>query len=172
MPKLRNILIFVIIALIFFLVYIYFIKPTDDQAGLVSSGAGATLPNIDGTTTNANTLANSLITKDFLNLLSNVKNIKLDDSIFSDPAFNSLRDSSITLTPDGNEGRPNPFAQFGNDLPTAVPTLPGLELNAPVSAPATSTTGSLTSPATSGTGMPPPPALPPIPAKKTTPSKP
>ena len=73
--------------------------------------------------------ANSLIAKDFLNLLLNVKNIKLDDSIFADNAFNSLRDSSIVLTPDGNEGRPNPFAPLGSEniiggvvLPINIPS--------------------------------------------------
>lgn len=66
----------------------------------------------------------SAIAGDFLNLLLNVKNIRLDDSILRDPSFNNLRDSSITLIPDGNEGRPNPFAQFGNDpMPeVSIPT--------------------------------------------------
>ena len=53
-----------------------------------------------------------------------VKNIKLNDAIFSDVTFNSLRDSSITLTPDGNEGRPNPFAQFGNENISTSPVTP------------------------------------------------
>jgi hypothetical protein len=64
-----------------------------------------------------------LVAKDFFALLLNVKNIKLDDAILSDPAFLSLRDSSIVLVPDGNEGRPNPFAKFGNDA-VVIPTTP------------------------------------------------
>ena len=52
-------------------------------------------------------------------VLLNVKNIKLDDSIFSDIAFSNLRDSSITLIPDGTEGRPNPFAPIGSDASVA-----------------------------------------------------
>lgn len=112
MPKIKNIIIFILIALAFFLIYIFFIKPPTEQAGLVSGGTNA-LPNIDGSVPGASASgADPLITKGFLTLFSNVKNIKLDDAIFSDPAFNSLRDSSIILLPDGNEGRANPFAQF------------------------------------------------------------
>ncbi|MEK7471563.1 MAG: hypothetical protein AAB623_02865 [Patescibacteria group bacterium] len=124
MPKIKNIIIFISIALVFFLIYIFFLKPSGEQASLVSSGVGSTLPNMDGSTLNTSTSnTNSFISKDFLVLVSNIKNIKLNDSIFSDPAFNSLHDSSITLTPDGTEGRPNPFAQFGNDaVPVSVTT--------------------------------------------------
>lgn len=60
---------------------------------------------------------------DFLASLLNVQNIKLDESIFSDPAFASLHDSSILLIPDGTEGRPNPFAPIGSDA-AAVPVAP------------------------------------------------
>lgn len=116
MPKIKNILIFIAIVVVLLLTYIFFIKPSPKQAGLVSGGTSNTLPNMDGSSANTNTSnANSLVQKDFLALFSNAKNIKLDDAIFSDPAFGSLRDSSITLTLDGTEGRPNPFAQFGND---------------------------------------------------------
>ena len=114
MPKIRNIIIFVIIAAILVFVYIFFIKSPGEQANLVSSPSGTTLPNINGGVAGPNAQnGNSTATGDFLTLLLNVKNIKLNDSVFSDPAFNSLHDSSIVLIPDGTEGRPNPFAQFG-----------------------------------------------------------
>jgi hypothetical protein len=124
MPKIRNIIIFIVIALVIFLIYVFFIKPSPEQPSLVSSGANATLPNIDGSAVNTSTSnANSEVAKDFLVIFSNIKNIKLNDTIFSDPAFSSLHDSSITLTPDGTEGRPNPFAPFGNDVvPVSTPT--------------------------------------------------
>ncbi|MFH1200868.1 MAG: hypothetical protein V1484_00870 [bacterium] len=124
MPKIRNIIIFIIIAIAFILIYIFFIKPSPQEASLVSLPAGAALPNIDGSASNTAANPNSLISKDFLILFSSVKDIKLNDAIFSDPAFNNLHDSSITLIPDGTEGRPNPFAQFGNDgiLLPALPT--------------------------------------------------
>jgi hypothetical protein len=122
MQKIKNIIIFTVIALVFFFIYIFFIKPSPEQADLVSSGAGDILPNMDGSIVDTNTSnTNSFIAKDFLVLFSNIKNIKLNDSIFSNPAFSSLHDSSITLMPDGTEGRPNPFAQFGKDVtPTPI----------------------------------------------------
>lgn len=116
MPTVKNIIIFVAITIAFILIYIFFIKSSPEPDSLVSLGPNSTLPNIDGSIPGANVpSANPLITQDFLELFSNIKNIKLDTAIFSNPAFISLHDSSITLVPDGNEGRPNPFAQFGND---------------------------------------------------------
>ncbi len=113
MPKIRNIIIFIIIAVAFILIYIFFVKPSPEEGNLVSLSPGNTLPNVDGSISNTGiSTASSLANKDFLNLFSSVKNIKLDDAIFSDPTFNGLRDSSIILIPDGTEGRPNPFAQF------------------------------------------------------------
>ncbi|MFA6257814.1 MAG: hypothetical protein WC671_02255 [Candidatus Paceibacterota bacterium] len=118
MPKIKNIIIFIVIALVFFLIYLFFIKSSPEQDNLVSERANSTLPNMDGSSlgdiNTSNT--NSLISKDFLVTFSNIKDLKLNDTIFSDPAFISLHDSSIVLIPDGTEGRPNPFAQFGNDI--------------------------------------------------------
>lgn len=120
-PKLRNIAIFVSIAAIFALIYIFFIKPSPDQDSLVST-SNASLPNLDNTETETGAPdATSLVAKDFLTLLLSVKSIKLNDAIFSDVAFNSLRDSSITLTPDGTEGRVNPFAKLGSDAVSTSP---------------------------------------------------
>ena len=131
MPKIRNIIIFIAIAGVFVLIYIYFIKPPAPTDNLITTTT--TLPS--GSTTGATTSgvassdttdATGAVAADFLALLLNVKNIKLDDSIFSNPAFNSLHDSSITLTPDGTEGRPNPFAQFGNDSVSTSPNTTNL----------------------------------------------
>jgi len=116
MPKIKNIIIFTAIAATFVLIYIFFIKPSPEEANLVSSPSNTVLPDVNSTSTDINPNTTSLLAKDFLTLLLNVKNIKLDDSILSDPAFFNLKDSSIVLEPDGNEGRPNPFAPFGNDL--------------------------------------------------------
>ena len=123
-PKIRNIVIFVTIAAIFVLIYIFFIKSSPPEASLVSVPSTTSLPNIDGSLedTNAVNEVSALVAKDFLTLLLSVKNIKLDDAIFFDVAFSSLHDSSITLIPDGTEGRPNPFAQFGNDNVAPVVT--------------------------------------------------
>lgn len=110
MPKIKNIIIFLAIGTVLILIYIFLIKPAPDNA--------ATLISSSATPVVSNTVAgnmNKTITQDFLSLLFNIKSIKLDDAIFSDIAFTSLDDSnSITLIPDGTEGRINPFAQFGS----------------------------------------------------------
>lgn len=124
MPKIKNIIIFTAIAAVFVLIYVFFIRPSPEEENLVLSPSTTTLPNVDGSPASAGSqVAAPLVAKDFLALLLNVKNIKLDDAILSDPAFLSLRDSSIVLVPDGNEGRPNPFAKFGNDA-VVTPTAP------------------------------------------------
>jgi len=144
MPNIKNIIIFTTIAAAFILIYIFFIKPAPVQENLTSLPSSTALPNIDGSGADANTEnKTSLVAKDFLALLLNVKNIKLDDAIFSDIAFDSLHDSSIVLIPDGNEGRPNPFAQFGNDN-VVTPVTPIVPV-APV-APATPVTPNTTNP--------------------------
>lgn len=114
MPKIKNIIIFTVIGTIFILIYIFFIKKAPDTSTLISSSPSLGVPNtsVPGMVVSDN---NSPVAKEFLALLLSVKSIKLDDAIFSSVAFNSLYDSSITLTPDGNEGRPNPFAPFGAD---------------------------------------------------------
>jgi len=120
-PKIKNIIIFVTIAVVFILIYIFFIKPSPEQPSLVSTSSNTILPNIDGTTPTADTPNSMFVTQDFLSLLLSVQQIKIDDAIFSDPAYQSLHDSSITLIPDNTEGRPNPFAPFGHDAVTVVP---------------------------------------------------
>lgn len=109
MPKIKNIIIFVAIGAALVLIYVFFIKPDPDIPVLVSSIPNPIAQN--GEALNRN----SSVAGEFLNLLLNVKNIKLDDAIFSDDAFNSLHDSSITLIPDATEGRSNPFAPIGSD---------------------------------------------------------
>ena len=124
MPKIKNIIIFTAIAAAFILIYIFFIRPSPEEENLVLSPGAVVLPDMGGATTSGSAQVTApLVAKDFLSLLLSVKNIKLDDAILSDPAFLTLRDSSIVLTPDGNEGRPNPFAQFGNDA-VATPAVP------------------------------------------------
>ncbi len=109
MAKIKNIIIFGVIAIALILVYIFFIKPSPDTANLVSSTSSATTPDTNVVS------QNSAVAQDLLSLLLSVKSIRLDDSIFSDKAFTSLHDSSILLTSPGNEGRPNPFAPIGFD---------------------------------------------------------
>ena len=127
MPKIKNIIIFVVIGAIFVLIYIFFIKPsTSDTASLVST---STTPATSTTDSTATSNPSPVVAQDFLDLLLNIQSIKLDSAIFSDSAFINIskHDTSIILTPDGTEGRPNPFAPLGADVVAAVPpvcTLP------------------------------------------------
>ena len=107
--KAKNIIIFLVIVTIFVLLYVFFIKKdSDEEASLVSASSESALPDGEGS-------SNPLITDEFLTLLLNVKGITLEDSLFSDPAFSSLYDSSIILIPDGTEGKPNPFAPLPSE---------------------------------------------------------
>lgn len=124
-PKIRNIILFGGIGLLLVFVYFYFIKSEPDPAtslvvspatGLPSPSAGAGEPGVA-----------SAITAEFLSILLNIKSIKLDDSIFNDPAFLSLTDSSIVLVQDSTEGRPNPFAPIGSDSSSSSQTGTGTQ---------------------------------------------
>ena len=145
MPTTRNIAIFGAIAAIFVLVYIFFLRsPSDNGAALISSSDTSSDASLQVTTASSD---NSLMANDFLTLLLSVKSIKLDDAIFADSAFFSLHDSSITLVPDGNEGRSNPFAPIGSDPLPPPPPAPPSTAPAPLP-PAASTPPSSTPPAT------------------------
>ncbi len=47
-------------------------------------------------------------------LLQSMKQVKLDNSIFSNPVFTSLKDNTIMLSPQ-DSGRNNPFAPIGTE---------------------------------------------------------
>lgn len=53
--------------------------------------------------------------REILALLADLKKISLDESIFSDPIFQSLKDFSVELAPEP-KGRQNPFAPIGKDI--------------------------------------------------------
>jgi len=133
MSKIKNILIFLVIGVILVFVYLYFFKSTP-EASLTSTSGNLVLPTTSATDVNLS------IGKDFLTVLLNVKNIKLDDNIFSDLAFSSLHDSSILLIPDGTEGRPNPFAPIGSDLTASVVNSVDTNVQVPIVTPSTTST--------------------------------
>ena len=124
MPKIKNILIFGGLGIAMILIYVFFIKKSTVDTPLTSSTPIST----EGSPDLNSGVGNPSLTQDFLSLLLSVKSIKLDDTIFSDSAFLSLQDSSITLVPDGTEGRKNPFAPIGVDnvstLLTSTPSIP------------------------------------------------
>ncbi len=117
--KLKKIIIPAVVVAVLVAGYFFFFKKTPgDDASLVSSAT--TDPTTGAVTSDPNSGAN----QEFLNILLNVKNIKLDDSIFSDPAFIVLHDSTIILIPDATTGRPNPFAPIGFEKASTPPVAP------------------------------------------------
>ncbi len=105
LPSIKNSIIFGAIIVVLVLVYFFVFKKDPNDGVLIQN---TTTPNVLNTTPSSD--------QDFLPLLLSVKNIKLDNSIFADKAFMSLVDSSIVLIPDGDEGRPNPFAPLNSVL--------------------------------------------------------
>ncbi len=109
MPNIKNIILFTSLGVALVLLYVFVIRKSPDEANLVFTPTGG--PDAG----DLSELSLSSPGRDFLPILLNVKNIKLDDSIFADPAFMALVDGSITLIPDTDEGRPNPFAPLGSE---------------------------------------------------------
>lgn len=119
MPKIKNIIIFLVIGGAMVFDYITLTKKDTAQPDLVTSSQSRATE----TPTTASIEVDNQLSKDFLTVLLSIKNITLDDSIFSDVAFMNLKDSTIVLLPDGSEGRPNPFAPIGaenNVVPDVV----------------------------------------------------
>ncbi len=117
-PKIKNSLIFVGIGTAFFLIYVFFIKGSGKETPTLVSSSEFLVQ-----TTSSTLEQNSSFTGEFLSSLLNVTHIKLNDAILFDDAFISLRDSSIVLVPDGDEGRPNPFAPIGAENFTPPPPI-------------------------------------------------
>jgi hypothetical protein len=106
--NIKNIIMVVILIAILVFGYIFFFKnKSDNQPNLTSSFVSGLIPNSDSKSTlNEDT--------EFITVLLGIKNIKLNDSIFSNIAFTNLRDSSIILVQEeGSQGRLNPFAPIG-----------------------------------------------------------
>ncbi len=130
-PKIKKIIIFAFIAAILIFAYSFLAKKKGEDANLATTGVVNPSPITPATSGALG--SNPLAATDFLSVLLNVKSIRLDDTIFSDPAFLSLHDSSIVLVPDGTEGRPNPFAPIGTDIgpaPVSTPA-PTIDTTAP-----------------------------------------
>jgi hypothetical protein len=117
MSNIKSLIIFISIGAIIILGYVFFFKGNNPATPNLTTSASS------GTTATPSVAAGDSAGGEFLTLLLNVKNIKLNDAIFTDPAFTSLKDSSIVLNPDGTEGRPNPFAPIGADTtPSSITT--------------------------------------------------
>ncbi|MEI7810058.1 MAG: hypothetical protein WCI41_00675 [bacterium] len=110
--KIKTIIIAVVVVIALVLVYIFLIKKSPEQAGLTSSTSA---PSTTSSGTSTSAAADTPVDTGFLNNLLGIKNIQLNTSILQDNSFNSLHDSTVTLNPDGTEGRDNPFAPIGSD---------------------------------------------------------
>lgn len=131
----KKILILVgIIVLVIIAISVFSNKDKTTTGTLVSSNGDIVSP----------ALGESTVGEDFLVTLLNLRSIKLDDTLFADQKFRSLQDFTITLVPEGNIGRPNPFAPIGTDVETTAVT----------SATATTTPTTNTTPTTTGTTNP------------------
>jgi len=104
--KVKNIIIIIVLFVVALLIYAFFFTKDDDGA-LLGSTTGVTVSAIPGD--------QSDIGREFLTTLLNLEKFTLDDSIFLSNEFNSLRDFTIPIIPEGNEGRSNPFAPFVGD---------------------------------------------------------
>lgn len=96
--KYKNILIAIALSCILYLGYVYLAPSSEDAALVPSAGGGGT-----------GALA---VDRELLTLLSDIKQIKLDASLFTSPMFQSLEDYSQTI-PSEAVGRSNPFAPIG-----------------------------------------------------------
>ncbi len=115
----KKIIIGVVILVVGIVVYNFIFKKESAPAvGLTSSNPAPTsaespLPEGD-----------SVVGAQFLSILLNLKNIKLDDSLFASPTFSGLQDFTINLVQEGNQGRNNPFAPLGVDPSLPNPAVP------------------------------------------------
>jgi hypothetical protein len=81
---------------------------SESSSAIVASGSGV------ATDAGDSTVANALDpeTQKILDLLLALRSIQFDDTIFSNPAFVSLRDFTTKIVPEP-AGRPDPFAPLG-----------------------------------------------------------
>ncbi|MCU0660620.1 MAG: hypothetical protein MUD00_03375 [Candidatus Pacebacteria bacterium] len=144
-PKIKNIIIFVAIFALLVVGYVLFFGNKAETPALTSTAG------ISGSSTATTVTGTSDVGKEFLATLLNLRTIKLDDSIFSDPAFRSLQDFELALIPEANPGRLNPFLPLGSDIRTtaAIPTV------STVTGPTTpTTTGTVQAAGTPSAGFP------------------
>ena len=120
--KIKSIIIIVVIIAAIVLAYVLFFPKASDQGNLTSSPIAATSSGTNAGTSSADTP----VDPSFLSLLLSVKGLTLNDAIFTNIAFTSLRDSTIILpTGTTDEGRINPFAPIGSDT-LSMPVSPDL----------------------------------------------
>lgn len=90
-PISKKTIIFIIVILVLALVYFYFAGGEAPAATLLTGTGSGGVGAVE------------------LSLLNQMKSLQIDTSLFKDPAYVSLIDYSVAITPQ-NVGRPNPFA--------------------------------------------------------------
>jgi len=93
--NLKNIGITAVIVIGGFFLYSYFFGGSNVQTGVLSVTTPAAVDGVVG--------------KDLLILLANLQTLRLDDSVFNDPAFRSFKNFRVDISPE-SIGRENPFA--------------------------------------------------------------
>lgn len=91
----KNIIVAVLVVLVLVTGYFYF--------------SGGTPSSDTGLLEVAQTSEATVVAARVLSLLNQIKSLNIDTSIFSDPAYQTLRDYSVVISPQ-NVGRANPFA--------------------------------------------------------------
>ena len=123
-PKIKNILIFSgIFVIIITLYFVFFNKPAT-KPGLVSATTGQPVANKN------NQNKTSVIAKEFLAQLLNIKSLELNTSIFTTNSFSSLKDTtdnSLILSSPDDKGRLNPFSPVGSDGTIIQPVVPVIQ---------------------------------------------
>jgi hypothetical protein len=99
LQKYKKIIIVVVVVVLLFVVYSMFFKKTAEPVLSTTPTSGQNL---------------SAENSELITLLSQLKTINLNKTIFSDAIFLSLFDFSVTLIPEP-VSRPNPFAPVGNE---------------------------------------------------------
>ena len=99
--KYKNILVIVTIVVVAFVAYSMFFAGRDITTNILTSSTVG--PGIQ-----------SSVNSELLLLLINLKSIRLNDSLFGDPAFKELRDYGQDLVPEPL-GRENPFSPIDSD---------------------------------------------------------
>lgn len=92
----KKIIIVATLIIVLFFLYSYLSHKNDNADELLADSSGL----------------DSNIGNEFIALLAKIKAIKLDESFFTSAAFESLKDSRVTIDPQP-AGRMNPFAPIG-----------------------------------------------------------
>jgi hypothetical protein len=99
--KYKNITMVVVIAGLVYLGYSYFFGGVESDSDLISQNVGVA--------------EGGAVGADLLRTLLTLRSLTLDEKIFSDTVFLSLKDFSQPITP-LPVGRPNPFAPFAGSV--------------------------------------------------------